>query len=289
MPFLPGLVTQHDTTITITVTALACTVCTMIFHRLVRTSGWQLNSDAAKFGMTMEVFSKGASCNLACMVMHSGLGPAALYAFLLAGDWHDGGRFDLSPKALGTPSGVLTSDPADLSHIRLVQHCGALFTGFSLYQNIMWLCDWDGDRYDPVSLFHHVVLFSCGLILSYNVCLLQLAVAAISMELSSPLLNVMLTFRQVKGKEWLAFAAGPAFVLVFFATRVISFGYQVSRHAKWLLVTSADDRAEAVPGTPPWQVHFVLALFFAGWLLQCYWGWSIGKKFVRHLSGKKID
>ena len=219
-------------------------------------------------------FKEMAFC-LVGSLFHMYLGPAALFAAWNAMDM---------PYAEGAGNReALAASKVWIDTANSMSVLGELFTGYAVYIMIMWVLGWEERGKDK--LVHHCVFLFLGLCLSTHFALPKLSVFAISMELSTPFLNLSIIFGWFN-KKWckvMHLVMGVLFIVLFFAVRIFFFGYA-------LFTTLAEFHADPSVVPLPFPLAcFVLFLYSGGWGIQVYWTKAIFAKMadVFGLGGKK--
>eukprot|EP01060_Flectonema_neradi_P038363 TRINITY_DN800_c2_g1_i1.p1 TRINITY_DN800_c2_g1~~TRINITY_DN800_c2_g1_i1.p1 ORF type:complete len:284 (+),score=60.52 TRINITY_DN800_c2_g1_i1:59-910(+) len=143
-------------------------------------------------------------------------------------------------------NGVLNSNAYGLSHNALLGHpdafeghqewidisnanscVGFVFTGYAFYITVMWCLGWEHGK-DKIA--HHIVFLSLALLLSGTNTFSELAVYAMSMELSTIPLNVNHITAHIKSARKLHLASGLLFIISFVCVRIFFFGYGLARN-----------------------------------------------------------
>ena len=223
-------------------------------------------------GMTEARFVREAALNIQGFVVHGFLGPAALYL-----GWVNVGMQQANETTL-IPPGVTTEMCTGIyTHVIFV---GGAFGSWALFQISWLLLGWESG----VDKWAHHLLFTFLVYAGHFFHVLpELTFFAVGMELSTPALCVLLTFREVVGYSQITALAKIIFALQFAFCRIFMFGYGLFRSLSlWYdppslsFLDTLDDRKAAMA--------FLHALYCAGYALQLFWGYFILSQVLRKFS-----
>lgn len=161
---------------------------------------------------------------------------------------------------------------------RAIAIAGLAFTSFTAVDLVLLVV------HGPLTLdyvVHHLAFIGAGLVIRGH-CVLPLNSAILlSMEVSTPFLNLMLLLRN-RGPTCYKFAAalGSMFAVLFVAVRLLLNAYGAA-----LLLTM---RAEAMPArVPAWQQQFLLGAVAAGVGVQFFWLPQIARALLAAIRPNK--
>lgn len=180
---------------------------------------------------------------------------------------------------VGTSPNLATCSQKDYPHMNRIGQAialaGMLFTAFiasdSIISIVHRLSTWD-------FVVHHIAFLAAGLIIRGHCMLPYNAAILLSMEVSTPFLNVMLLFRN-RGEKYqgIVQVTGIIFVVTFVLFRLVLNTYGVS--FLW------QHRADAIPhAVPRWQSSYLVVAIILGSVLQYFWFPAIAKIFVKGLK-----
>lgn len=159
---------------------------------------------------------------------------------------------------------------------------GLLFTAFTLVDIVLsWfhgLITWD-------YLVHHTAFLLAGLIIRGQCILPFNASVLLSMEISTPFLN-LLTFFRNRGERWtpLLVVCGATFFVLYVIFRLL-----LNTYATILLWVRAQE-SDTFPGRmPAYQVYFLLIAITVGYAVQIYWFPRIAQMFGANLKALLFD
>ena len=245
---------------------LSLFACHMVCHWPLRAlvASWDLQlTERAKKKISRASFHRETAQSVYGFCFHSIIGPAAGYYACSAAS--------RTPTPLWPAFDSMAQDGCEPS--KQANLLGAAFTSWALFQIVWILLGWEKglDNY-----IHHFLFLVITFVRApatrhtpaprrpthsrpprqmapyFNICG-ELVLFAITMEVSTPALNVMLTTRQLVGKEGLSDAAGAVFALLFFASRVGFFG-RAPRRRRLLARLPAACAGRAADGPPGAQV-----------------------------------
>ena len=218
--------------------------------------------------------AKEVSFGVVGVMIHSYMGPAALNGVF------NSNVYELSHAALlGHPDAFKgNQDWIDISN---ANSCvGFVFTGYAAYITVMWILRWE-HGFDKIA--HHIVFLSLALLLSGTNSFSELAVYAISMELSTIPLNINIITSHLKSARKLHLLSGLLFIITFVVVRIFFFGYGLAMNISYFIEDSSKCHL-------PYPVAAtVLTAFSGGWLLQVYWLKPIIAKIKEVAGGKKKE
>ena len=139
---------------------------------------------------------------------------------------------------------------------------------------------------------HHLLFFLITVVAPLHCICGELTLFANAMEISTPVLNVMLVFRNVEGADGIATAAGVLFALLFYFARVFLFGWGLWRSLSfWWAAESAFGAGPHADLTGRvGAIAFLHGLLGGIYLLQLFWAKTIAGKFYSVIFGRdKLD
>ncbi len=224
-------------------------------------------------------FHKETACTIFCCVFHTVYATAAIAAV----NEYGSGEALTPARVLGDRSVLLAA--GDLEYLRTTEAAGFLGSVFGAVMICFlyfWFLGWD--LYDKPAFFHHITFLGVTLILARRLAMPYSGLVAMSMEGSSPALNLMMLLRQLgsSGAQTATVAAFAVFSISFIYLRVWAFGKAVVQ-----VIVLRMSRPETFPvHVPAWESDVVVLLWTAGWVLQLYWASQILKKARRQLLKK---
>ena len=131
---------------------------------------------------------------------------------------------------------------------------------------------------------HHLVCVALAYCVPYFMVLWEMTAFALCMEISTPVLLLMLTLRKLDGFETAVACLSAVFAGIFMLVRPLLYGYGVARSLTFWLPKSAAAEATLAAVRARWLgLATMQALFVALWVLQAYWAVGIGRKVSRAL------
>ena len=240
--------------------------CTSAFETL------EMRAVTLRRGKTRHTFAWTLATNLISALNAVLIGPFALLALT---------RIIMHKEA--SESGVMlvraTRDEALCHAFRALQVSGTIFLGYILALCASFLIGWDRGVDKAV---HHLLYATIGTASWLWGHLPELAAAALAMEISTVPLAAVQIFREPVGYERVATLTGRVFGIAFMLLRVVLFGVVLLR-SLMLWWTHPEAFIEAGPV----RVALTQVGYTAGWLLQCFWAWTILLKYA--ITGKLPD
>jgi len=243
-------------------------VCALFTKWLVALKPPRLNDSGKKQFTTKDDFSRFAAQCIVSIIGHTFLGPLAFYTAVM---YH---YFPIQASITSFSGSTADSIWVDVQTCRL----GEVFTGNMVYQLVFWLLGWEKGM---DMLLHHVGFLTAGVLVLTVVVYGKLAMGAVAMEMSSPLLNLHLLMRTLDGDGWklLSNLAMTTFGAMFVLVRLGYYSYVVLEfnYLYWF-------RHELFPSwTPPVLTVSIMIVFTLGWILQLVWGKSVVLKSLKVL------
>jgi len=236
-------------------------------------TSYELTEDATAHGMTREHFPRDTAIHVKDFILHSFLGPYALWAAVQCAS--------SSPPAAGLV--LFPASPDSVCPCYYHTHViGRLFLGNVLFQVLGLILGWETGL---DTLFHHVLFLILAGMVMYSELMFELSVFGIAMETSTPALCLMLVFRSVQGFDKAATVAGMLFAVLFLASRVFFYGLGIWRSLSfWWTETHLQQLAVEALSQQEVVTLIMQALFTAGWVLQLVWARLIVAKMLRALQ-----
>ncbi|KAJ9439622.1 hypothetical protein DIPPA_23236 [Diplonema papillatum] len=206
------------------------------------------------------------------IVLHLYLGPAAIVGVLRSEDM---------PWAVqvGNRDAIAAAPQGQRDVLNTQAILGEMFTGYAAYITIMWSLGWE-KGFDK--LVHHIAFLCLAVLLAGTYSFHVLSSYAISMELSTPFLNLSIVSGWLEGHNRLAMLFGLLFIVTFIGVRIFFFGSGL-----YAALTQYATGGWVVVPLPAAVAHGVVALYCGGWLLQVYWLRPIFAKIAEVAGGKK--
>lgn len=235
-------------------------------------TGFKLNEECIRRGETRETFTRQAAINTVGFLIHGFIGPYSFYYTLQF--LHVDPRDDIV-KAL-----EVVGDPGHCHRCTMGVWAGLLFGAQCVSQFFGLFLGWE-KGFD--AWFHHTLFSALTYFMLFVYSLPMLSLAAMAMEISSPVLLVFMIFQRLEGEgaARIVSTAKPFFAFLFFLGRVLLFGYVVVRYMYYLVIDSERFLEVEHSGI---KISAVV-LYFMGWLLQLYWFRLIVSKALG--SGKR--
>jgi len=244
-------------------------VCALFARWLVALKPPRMNDSGKKQFATKDDFARFAAQCIVSIVGHTCLGPLAFYTAVM---YHY-----LPIQASVTAFSGTTRDAewVDILTCRL----GEAFTGNMVYQLVFFFLGWEKGM---DVLLHHVGFLVAGALVLTVVVYGKLAMGAVAMEMSSPLLNLHLLSRTLDGDGWklVSNIAMVTFAAMFVLVRLGCYSYVVLEfmYLYWF-------RHELFPyWTPPVLTNGIMIVFTLGWILQLVWGKGVVLKSLKVLG-----
>lgn len=244
--------------------AAAYSIYAVVLRHVFRRLGLRLSDAAKKAGTKEDAFCCEAAQCMVAITSHILLGPLAL---VLAA------RYCLGPGEIGLGSTFDDNPDAWLRRMdRLSLMCGEVFAGNMMYQLLFWLLRWETG---VDTLMHHIGFLIASVLVLTATAFNQLAMSAISMEVSSPFLSLHVLFRQLDGSRCARISdlAAMAFSVVFVVVRIVFYGWNVAHFLCIVWSRRGQLFHPEVKVFAPGVAHTVaiLVVFTAGWVLQLFW------------------
>lgn len=243
--------------------AVLFVVTTILLSRILAATWttFELSEASKKHGDTLSSFYWQASHNFLSVILMSYIGLAGLLSVFKLG----------STSLLGGHSPVFadTETSCLIDHLEVV-HCGQLFTMFILTANFNVILGWEKGL-DIV--FHHLFFLITSSLIQLSWIGTEATAGMLMMELSTPILVIMTTFRRLVGWENFVAKAKLAFAASFVACRVCLFGYIIFTRCwlPWYTDPEVWPRAAREQGYPAAIVATLHVLVGGAWGLQAYW------------------
>lgn len=244
---------------------------------------FELNEEAKARGQTGEAFALRVTLNLIGFCFHSILGPYAAYHSLQ----HIG-----EDAATTITVGSSTVSVSSCAFCWEAGVSGTVFAGYAIWQSLQMIPAIGWEEINGENFVHHF----CFSLIAVTQCnyyfAAEIVIVAVAMEISTPPLLAMLTFRQLRGYDNATFYSKTSFVVLFLVFRVCIFGLAV-----WHFVSMSFLRPEIIDKlvlvyVPKFVLVGTQLLYVAGWCLQVYWAVTLTMKALRpprekHLTKSK--
>jgi len=255
-----------------------CFVFWVLSHHLLRLLlrrfwSFQLSQKALQRGQTKEAFITQAAVAIQSSIVQSILGPIAFY---LSYSW--------SSVASVSETIVLHANISATSceYYSQGSFWGSVYAGWAMYQVVQVACGWEKGGW--IMWVHHLLFAFLGLAVPYLFVLSELTLFALAMEISTPFLEFLLTFRELEGHQTLTKVASLLFAVTFLFTRIFYFGYGLYRSLMFWHAPAPE--ALAALGDRATAVQALQGLFFLGWIVQLVWAKTLVSKLVGLVVGK---
>ena len=251
----------------------------------------ELTETSKQQGWRKQSFARHAAINFHGTLVHAVISPLALYVSWRMATSTPASHSVVLPQSAGFPGmdvGATYDFDVELACQLMSDGAmvGTIFGSWALFQMFMWMVGWEKGW---VTLLHHTLFLSLSILCQYVWGHGELTAFAVSMELSSPALDLMLVFRAVKGWEAAADAFGAVFALTFLLCRPLLFGFGLWRSLSFW--TRPPPQAEHVEPPKMLLLKIIHVVYLLGWILQLVWAVGIVKKLRRKvgvlLGGKK--
>jgi len=239
-----------------------------------------LNEAAKKAGETRESLPLRTTLNFVGFWFHIFLGPfAAYHSFLHI-------REDSAVSLTAASSIVSPSACSFCWHSGLA---GTIFAAYTFWQLLQMIPFIGWELINAENMVHHFCFTFLAMIHCNSYFGAEIVCMGVAMEVSTPPLLALLTFRQLHGYEKAAANCKAVFAVLFIFFRVGLFGLAVFHFVGLWFFNPEVVKKFVLTYVPPYVFFGILPLWVIGWSLQAWWAVTLSMNACRKGTSKEED